>query len=187
MCEIMKEIWKDIPEYEGRYKVSNLGRVMSLDWMHTKQERIMKESFCTNGYVKVSLFKNKTSKQCMVHRLVAKTFIPNPNNYPCINHKNENKADNRVENLEWCTYSYNNTYNNKPIRAKETKRKHNCKYAGIPVLQLSLDGKVIRRFESAYGAQRATGIRHIYESCQNQNRYKTVGGYRWVFADRFMG
>lgn len=182
----MEEIWKEIPGFNGHYRVSNSGKVMSTYCSADDKTRLLKPAICGSSYLKVSLYKGyKQARSCMIHRLVAEAFVPNPNNYPCVNHKNEDKEDNRAENLEWCTYSYNNTYNNKQKRIKETKRKRNCKYAGIPVLQLSLDGKIIRRFESAYEAQRIIGKRHILESCYNPKRYKTIGGYRWVLADKF--
>lgn len=177
-----EEIWKEIRGYDGKYRISNFGRIMSIN---KHSNKILKKVLFTNGYVRACLYKDGNYNNYLVHRLVAEYFIPNPNNYPCINHKNEDKTDNRVENLEWCTYSYNNTYNNKQVRIKKTKLEHNCKYAGIPVLQLSLDGKVLKRYNSAYEAQRIIGKRHILESCYNPKRYKTIGGYRWVLERNF--
>jgi hypothetical protein len=111
-----EEIWKDIEGYEGLYQVSNLGRVKSLaryKQNHSKlqkvNERLLSPRFRRNYYV-VALCKEGTVKNVSVHRLVAETFIPNPNNYPIINHKDENSLNNCINNLEWCTYQYNNTY-----------------------------------------------------------------------------
>lgn len=118
----MEEIWKDIPDYEGLYQASNLGRVRSLGQTQTRSNgraicevhikgKILKPSLDgTKRYYGVSLCKNKKIKRHMVHRLIAKTFLDNPNNYIDVNHKDENKQNNRLENLEWCTHSYNVSY-----------------------------------------------------------------------------
>ena len=113
----MKEIWKTINEYPN-YKVSNTGKVKSIkrnvksknDSMRTIRERILKPSKHRNGYLNVAIFKEKKRKDMYIHRLVAEAFIPNPNNLHQVNHINEIKTDNRVENLEWCTQEYNNNY-----------------------------------------------------------------------------
>lgn len=114
----MKEIWKDIEGYERYYQVSNLGRVKSLARIvkrkfnnYTVRERILKARPDKDGYKYLVLCISCKAKTFQVHRLVANAFIPNPDNLPCINHKDENPSNNCVENLEWCTYSYNNTYN----------------------------------------------------------------------------
>lgn len=105
----MKEEWKDIKGYEGKYQVSNLGRVKSLDYQGKKREIILKPGI-NKGYYQVGLYKYAMCKSLYIHRLVAETFIENPNNLPCINHKDENKLNNRVDNLEFCTQKYNNRY-----------------------------------------------------------------------------
>lgn len=98
----MDEIFKDIPKFEGRYQISNLGKVWS---KITNKFLTLQKEKC--GYVRVSLNLNKKSKKYLVHRLGAFAFIKNNKNKPCVNHINSNKIDNRVENLEWCTYSEN--------------------------------------------------------------------------------
>lgn len=108
------EIWKDIKGYEGLYQVSNLGRVKSLGRFHKFpnggiyeiKPRILKNATETSGYLFVALY-NGYRKQYKIHRLVAEAFIPNPNNLPQVNHKDLNKQNNRVDNLEWCTASEN--------------------------------------------------------------------------------
>ena len=117
----MKEIWRDIEGYEGIYQVSNLGKVKSLSrkmwngykWW-TSKERILVPRIDKNKkhYYAVQLVKDKKKKSKNIHRLVAETFLPNPNNLRCVNHKDENKLNNTVNNLEWCSQSYNLTYGN---------------------------------------------------------------------------
>ena len=107
----MQEIWKDINEYEGKYQISNLGRVKSLNYARRKQERILKPGIQKKtGYISVTLLKERKKKTKTIHRLVAETFIPNPENLHQINHKDENKQNNCVDNLEWCSAKYNSNY-----------------------------------------------------------------------------
>lgn len=107
----MKEIWKDVEGVFG-YQVSNLGRVRSLFSRYGKRAypRVMKGSIDSHGYVQVTISIDGKSKLMLVHRLVAKAFIPNPLNLEMVNHKDENPLNNSVHNLEWCTRSYNNSY-----------------------------------------------------------------------------
>ncbi len=102
------EIWKDCKGYEGLYQVSNLGRVWNVS------TQIYLKSFShKQGYLRVTLkAKNGKYKKELIHRLIALVFIPNPNNYPCVNHKDEDTRNNCIENLEWCTHKYNSNYGN---------------------------------------------------------------------------
>lgn len=113
------EIWKDIKGYEGLYQISNYGRVKSLPRMmkNRKCEEIIKApSVLPKGYLKVSLCKNGKIKYFFIHRLVAEAFIPNPNNFPCVNHKDCNPRNNEVSNLEWISYKENNSYKNHHLK-----------------------------------------------------------------------
>lgn len=105
----MIEIFKDIEGYKG-YQVSNYGNVKSLNYNRTGKEKILKPTKNSDGYLQVSLHKDGKRKTCKVHRLVAQTFIENPNNLPQVNHKDENKQNNNVENLEFCDSQYNINY-----------------------------------------------------------------------------
>lgn len=102
-----KEIWKDIVNYEGLYQVSNFGRIKSLGGKHCHQNEIILKLGYRNSYNVAYLSKNNICKVFQVHRLVAEAFIPNPNNFPIVNHKDENPRNNYVENLEWCTIRHN--------------------------------------------------------------------------------
>lgn len=116
----MKEIWKDIKNYENFYQVSNLGRIKRLERITCDgrkiKELIKKPTLSNNHYLMVWLQLNNNTKAYLVHRLVAETFIPNPNSLPQVNHKDENKLNNCVDNLEWCTNKYNNNYGSKPYK-----------------------------------------------------------------------
>lgn len=126
------EVWKDIEGYEGLYQVSNMGRVKSLGATNRVgwhlREKILKQTIEPKGYLKVGLRKNNKIQTVRVHRLVANAFLPNPFNLPQVNHKDENKTNNHVENLEWCTNKYNNNYGSKPKKSAEAaKRKRTRK------------------------------------------------------------
>jgi len=121
MNEEKEIIWKDIPGYEGLYKVSNTGKIFSV--VTNRELSVIQKK---DGYTCISLCdKDHNKKQYRIHQLVAKAFIPNPNNYPFINHKNEIKNDNRVENLEWCSIKYNSSYGSAPKKISE-------KLKGVP-------------------------------------------------------
>ena len=116
-----EEIWKPIKDYEGLYEVSNLGRVKSLNYKGTGKGKILKNIECSNGYLTVSLTKNGKQKVFYIHRLVAVTFIPNPENKPCIDHINTIRTENCIWNLRWVTYEENN---NNSLTKKKMSENH---------------------------------------------------------------
>lgn len=117
------EFWKDIKGYEGLYQVSNYGRVKSLGNEASRKEKIRKVKYDRNGYPVIILHKNGEKKFFLTHRLVAEAFMPNPDNLPEINHKDECKTNNFVENLEWCNRYYNVTYGNIIVKANIARKK----------------------------------------------------------------
>ena len=129
----MQEIWKDIKGYEGLYQVSNLGRVKRLSttlirkdgrYVHFKEHFVVC-NIAKMGYYMLDLHRyGSKRKRVYLHRVIAEAFIPNPDNLPCINHKDENKLNNNVDNLEWCTYAYNLTYGSNRKKSVETRRKN---------------------------------------------------------------
>lgn len=164
-----KEIWKDIQGYKGFYQVSNLGRVKSL----YKGGIVLKGSVNNRGYHMVMLYKDGKYKHYLIHRLVAQAFVSNPKHMPQVNHKDEDKSNNKVSNLEWCTNLYNNLYHDK---AKRTGIKE-----GKSVAQYTLSGKLIKVWKSSNEAERAGyHARHIGECCSGKIR--THQGYMWRFA-----
>ena len=164
----MQEIWKDIPNYEGLYQVSNLGRVKSL----FKYKKILKPR-PRNGYLRVSLTKNNKSTNYAVHRLVAQAFISNPNNLPEINHKDENKQNNCVDNLEFCTRKYNMKYGT-------WKDRRLVKFIK-PVVQYDLNGNFIRNWTSIKDAKTKLNINNIPAVCKG--KAKQSGGYIWKYIN----
>jgi hypothetical protein len=104
------EIWRDIVGFEGRYQVSNWGNVKSLRFRNQKISKNLSQKTNNQGYKIVQLCERKRNIPLLVHRLVAMAFVENPNDYPIVNHKDENPLNNNANNLEWCTYSYNRIY-----------------------------------------------------------------------------
>ena len=161
----IKEVWKDCKGYEGLYQVSNLGRMWSV-----KGQRYFTGSVNNRGYYATTLTaKNGKRKTEMIHRLVALAFLDNPNNYPQINHKDENKLNNCVDNLEWCDAKYNINYGTRNARvAKTQSKKIRCVETGII-------------YDSIKEAEEQLGLSHgqITKVCQGKK--KTTGGYHWEY------
>ena len=188
LVDIDNEEWRDIKGYEGLYQVSNLGRVKKLKGVivrkngHTlPSKECIRVGFINQGYEMVTLSKNDKKKCHRVHRLVATAFIPNPEEFPIINHKDENKLNNRVENLEWCTYSYNNTYGDLIQRKNATKKERHifCK----PVQQYGLDGVFLKEYSSITEASESLKLNGSWISicCNKYKGAYTCGGFQWKF------
>lgn len=171
-----KEIWKDIPNFESEYKVSNLGKIKSLKY---NKEKILKAADNGHGYMFVNLCKQNITSNCYIHRLVAETFIPNPNNLPEVNHKDEDKTNNCVDNLEWCNSKYNSNYGN---RNKKMKTHHILKY-GKKVNQYDLQGNFIKQFESLSSIEQELGFCSIAISNCCKGKTNTSYNYKWSFEN----
>lgn len=188
----MEEVWRDIDGYNGEYQVSNLGRVMSCNPYAHKEPKLMSIQRHNHGYRTVGLSRNGATRQTLVHRLVATAFIPNPDGYGFVNHKDENKANNRVDNLEWCTKAYNSNYslNLHPERKREYGKFFGThRYKGKPerhrekVLQYSLDGNLLNEFADVVDAHAKTGIKNSAIIACCKGKQKTAFGYKWRFAE----
>ena len=168
----MTETWKEISGYEGLYEVSDLGRVKSLK--HGR-EKILKPIKHTNGYLHVNLHKDGKVKSTLVHRLVAKAFIQNPNNLKTVNHKDEVKTNNVASNLEWMSIADNINYGTHNKRSAEKRSKQ------VQMFDKST-GELLATFPSTNEAERVTGIAHQnISSCCNGNR-KSAGGFLWQYS-----
>lgn len=165
------EEWRDVVGYEGLYKVSSLGRVKSLNYRNTGKEQILKPYKNNYGYLIVNLSKGGKERRALIHRLVAHAFIPNPYNLQFVNHKDENKLNNCVENLEWCDQGYNNRYG--------TRTERMAKKLSKPVM--CVDTCVI--YPSVHEAERDTGTHYqnIIKCCRGKRNI--AGGFHWRYVE----
>lgn len=185
--EYLNEIWRDIKGYEGYYQVSNFGRIKSLERYdalgHHLKEFIMKPTY--SRYLRVTLSKNSVQKLLSVHRLVAEAFIPNPNNLPCVNHKDENRCNNFVyidengnyvpelSNLEWCTQKHNTNWGKRNSKISKSKYK--------AILQFDLDGNFIKEWPSAMQIHKELNYSVASISLCCRGKQKTAYGFIWKF------
>lgn len=178
----MNEEWRDVSGYEGKYQVSNLGRVKSLERAvrdtspYKIAEKLKKPTLDKKGYSQVMLWKNGKYKRFFVHRLVATAFIPNTQQMPVVNHKDCNPKNNHVDNLEWCSQSHNIQHANN--MGHHTGPKQNGKDS-IAVIQYDKKMNVIREYPSMAEAERVTGISNTSISRCCNGLYQQAGGYIW--------
>lgn len=192
LTTLANEEWRDIKGFEGYYQVSNLGRVRSLDYWYEHigrgyvlhwelhKGRIMKMQK-NKGYNIVKLAKNSKQVTRQVHRLVAEAFIPNPDNLRVVNHKDENPANNNVDNLEWCTQNYNIHYGGcieKIVKSNE--------YRMRTIEQLTKSGEHVAYHKGITQLIKKTGMnrRTIQRCLQNKPRFKSAYGYKWRYVEK---
>ena len=154
---------KDVKGYEGLYAVTSCGKVWSY-----KNEKFLKPGIYKKGYLYVNLWKDGGFKTKQIHRLVAEAYIPNPDNLPQVNHKDENKANNCLQNLEWCDCKYNNNYGTRNERHKK------------PILQFDLKGNFIREWPSATDVGKEVNVA-ICKCLKGKS--KTSLGYIWKYKE----
>lgn len=175
------EIWRDVVGYEDTHQVSNLGRVRVKERVintstgkRKYKSKLLSIQTSVEGYKFVILIVNNNRKTAYIHRLIAEAFIPNPDNLPCVNHKDEDKSNNSIENLEWCTVAYNNTYGTRLERVSKTRSK--------AIIQYSLDDKFIRIWDSTREAAKFIGCcRENINRCLVGDT-KTAFGFKWRYA-----
>ena len=190
------EVWRtavyDGEIYEGLYKVSNLGKILSLNYNHTGKAELLTPVERKDGYSQVVLWKNGKTKKCLVHRLIAETFLPNPDNLPQVNHKIEGKEGKSINmvifnedgsvneeksTIEWCTQEYNHNYGtiNERIALAHTNGKQSK-----PVLQFTLDGEFVREWPSV-GECGRNGFNQGNIAACCRGLYESMYGFRWEY------
>ena len=184
------EVWRDVLGYEGLYVVSNLGRVKSLarksstyfygvtPTQYAVKERICKQHI-VNGYLYVHLSRNGVRKNIRVHRIVAEAFMPNTSGLTCINHLDEDKLNNTVSNIVWCSVIENSNYGTRNSRISKTQR--NSKTKSKPVVQMTLDGDVVKEWPSMCEAGRHGYDRKRISLICRGLEGATSDGYLWKF------
>lgn len=203
MNTIKNEIWKDIEGYEGVYRVSNMGRVYSVKRnIMLKPQRVCDGAKDGGGYRAVRLCVDGEYKMAYIHRLVAQAFLPNPQNLPQVNHKDEDKTNNRVENLEWCDDKYNKNYGTIVVRRTRTTKKtyserhenvrqeqarlrktynaKESKWKHHEVLQFDLDGNFIACWKSVWEIHKVLGI--DVNSCV-KGKVLVKGNSKWLYRE----
>ena len=191
----MREEWRPVVGYEGLYEVSNMGNVKSLKY---GKERILKAGKNSADYLQVHLCKDGKAKMYTVHKLVATAFCENPEGYTVVNHIDEDKTNNNADNLEWCSRSYNNTYNDrakkigKKLRGRKHSEEHNKKVAekltnhpktSKPIIGIDKVTGLILEFASVHEAERETGIdpSSIIKCCKGKRN--SCGGFYWMYKN----
>lgn len=183
-----QEIWKPVVGYEGYYEVSNIGNVRSVDRYvestttrpRFRKSQPTKKHLDKYGYFVVYLQKHSTCKTIKVHRLVAEAFIPNPNNYPCVNHKNEVKTDNFVQNLEWCTVKYNNGYGTRGQKISDALIDKPKDLNSI--LQCDTNGKILKEYRCIFDVGKyGFCVNDVRDCCHYKHNSRSHKGYIWLY------
>lgn len=189
----MQEIWKDIPGYEGLYEASNQGRIRKLAYIQYKKYnngvfganingKNIRAKKNNRGYWQVRLYKDGQTFNYLVHRLIAMTFIENVNIMPQVNHKDENKDNNRADNLEWCDNLYNRHYGTGIERmAKNHDYKKIAQVNSRPVIQFDKNGKIIKKWPSVVSASRHYGCSDSSIRCCCYGKSQSTLGYIWKY------
>lgn len=184
MIEIISktEVWVPVVGYIGLYEVSSFGRIKTFNFAgHNGVTKILNPFKNKKGYLQIRLFKNKIGKCYMVHRLVATAFLPNWFNEPQVNHRDENKQNNHVDNLEWCDNRYNINYGTAIKRSSEKKINGKC---SKKVLQYDLEGNFIAEYPSLHEISRLYGYSFSdIAACCRGYRSKSVYGFVWKYKD----
>ena len=178
------EEWKPVKNYEQYYEVSSLGRIRSLDRKTIFKDGRVRQFYGkvliintvnNSGYLTVSLHDRGKSKTFLVHRIVAEAFVENPNQYTEVNHIDQNKKNNRVENLEWCTNKENVNHGNEIERGAKKQRRN--------FVQLDMDGNLVKVWSGFKKMQRETGVQRksVYECCVGKR--DSYMGYKWKYAE----
>lgn len=183
------EVWRDVVGFEGLYKISNKGNVYSVERKDSIGRKrggfTLKARTKKRGYLDVNLCKNGVLKRKLIHRLVAQAFIPNPNNFLEINHKDENKTNNRVENLEWCTRKYNNNHGK---RTEKARRKLSKKVKAVNIESgevLTFNSTQEARNEGYAGSNVSLACRGVYKDGTGKliGDGHTYRGHRWSYEE----
>jgi len=181
----MDEIWKDIEGYEGRYQVSSFGNVRSLNYRNHGYAKNLTPKCNNSNRLWVELANSLGRKQFLIHRLVASAFIPNINNFPEINHKDENPQNNNVANLEWCTRKYNVAYyySRHPHGPYRKSTIRHGKRKGEAIDQIDKKGQIVKRWDNSRTIFLETGMSDwsISECCRGKR--KSAYGYIWRYAN----
>ena len=180
------EVWKDVVGYEGLYKVSDKGNVYSVERLNSRGRkiggRIMKPTPNTNGYLRVNLCKDGKTKSKLVHRLVLEAFVGNPNNLPQVNHIDENKTNNELSNLEWCTGEQNINHGTRNERTRKKVRAVNVKNGEVTTFSSIVEAE--RKGYNSGGV--AAACKGIYKNTSGKligGDGRTYKGYRWYYED----
>ena len=191
----MSEEWRDIKGYEGVYQISNLGHIKRIRCAKGR-ERIIKGFLTKKRYLKVTLHKDGIRKDYLVHRLVAETFIPNPQNKPCVDHIDTDKLNNKVENLRWCTYQENNLNEltreaySRTMKERRKRREALISKSGaehpksMKVVQLTLEGEFVRVWDSmTETTKEGFSCQCVCRCCKKER--KTHKGFKWMYLSEY--